>query len=86
MRILLLRRFTLPISFLIFSCEDPNYPENIWDENDQGNASPSISSVEPEAAFAGIDTLTISGQNFSENTSENFTFLSIVPKFFGIVI
>ena len=76
MRILLLLRFTLPIFFLIFSCEDPNYPENIWDENDQGNASPSISSVEPEAAFAGIDTLTINGQNFSENTSENLVYFN----------
>ncbi|GIR57095.1 MAG: hypothetical protein CM15mP64_5070 [Candidatus Neomarinimicrobiota bacterium] len=76
MRILLLLRFTLPISFFIFSCEDPNYPENIWDENDQGNASPSISSVEPEAAFAGIDTLTISGQNFSENSSENLVYFN----------
>ena len=76
MRILLLFRFTLPISLLVLSCEDPNYPENIWDENDQGNASPSISSVEPEAAFAGIDTLTISGQNFSENTSENLVYFN----------
>ena len=76
MRIPLLLRFTMPISFLIFSCEDPNYPENIWDEDDQGNASPSISSVEPEAAFAGIDTLTISGQNFSENTSENLVYFN----------
>ena len=78
MKIPLLLRFTLPISFLIFSCEDPNYPENIWDENDQGNASPSISSVEPEAAFAGIDTLTINGQNFSENTSENLVYFNTV--------
>ena len=76
MRILLLLRFILPISLLVFSCEDPNYPENIWDENDQGNASPSISSVEPEAAFAGIDTLTINGQNFSENTSENLVYFN----------
>ena len=76
MRILLLLRFILPISLLTFSCEDPNYPENIWDEDDQGNASPSISSVEPEAAFAGIDTLTISGQNFSENTSENLVYFN----------
>ena len=76
MRILLLLRFIMPISLLIFSCEDPNYPENIWDEDDQGNASPSISSVEPEAAFAGIDTLTISGQNFSENTSENLVYFN----------
>ena len=76
MRILSLPRFILPISLFIFYCEDPNYPENIWDENDQGNASPSISSVEPEAAFAGIDTLTINGQNFSENTSENLVYFN----------
>ena len=76
MRVLSLPRFILAISLLIFSCEDPNYPENIWDENDQGNASPSISSVEPEAAFAGIDTLTINGQNFSENTSENLVYFN----------
>ena len=77
MRILSLFRIILPISFFIFSCEDPNYPENIWDEDDQGNASPSISSVEPEeAAFAGIDTLTINGQNFSENTSANLVYFN----------
>ena len=77
MRILLLLRFILPISLLTFSCEDPNYPENIWDEDDQGNASPSISSVEPEeAAFAGIDTLTINGQNFSENASANLVYFN----------
>ncbi len=77
MRILSLFRIILPISLVIFSCEDPNYPENIWDEDDQGNASPSISSVEPEeAAFAGIDTLTINGQNFSENTSANLVYFN----------
>lgn len=77
MRILSLFRIILPISLVMFSCEDPNYPENIWDEDDQGNASPSISSVEPEeAAFAGIDTLTINGQNFSENTSANLVYFN----------
>ena len=77
MRVLSLLRFILPIALLIFSCEDPNYPENIWDEDDQGNASPSISSVEPEeAAFAGIDTLTINGQNFSENASANLVYFN----------
>ena len=76
MRILLLLGSFCLFLFSVFSCEDPNYPENIWDENDQGNASPSISSVEPEAAFAGIDTLTISGQNFSENTSENLVYFN----------
>tara|TARA_Y100000768_G_scaffold32244_2_gene21213 strand:+ start:2550 stop:3767 length:1218 start_codon:yes stop_codon:yes gene_type:complete len=77
MRILSLFRIILPISLVMFSCEDPNYPENIWDEDDQGNASPSISSVEPEgSAFAGIDTLTINGQNFSENSSANLVYFN----------
>ena len=77
MRILSLFRIILPISLVMFSCEDPNYPENIWDEDDQGNASPSISSVEPEgSAFAGIDTLTINGQNFSENASANLVYFN----------
>ena len=77
MRILSLFRIILPISLVMFSCEDPNYPENIWDEDDQGNASPSISSVEPGgSAFAGIDTLTINGQNFSENTSANLVYFN----------
>ena len=77
MRVLSLLQFILPISLLIFSCEDPNYPENIWDEDDQGNPSPLISSVEPEeAAFAGIDTLTINGQNFSENASANLVYFN----------
>ena len=62
----------LPLSFIIFSCDDPNYPEDIWDVNDKGNLSPNISSVEPsDGAFAGIDTLTINGQNFSEDFSES---------------
>ena len=38
MRILSLFRIILPISLVMFSCEDPNYPENIWDEDDQGRA------------------------------------------------
>ena len=77
MRILSLFRIILPISLVMFSCEDPNYPENIWDEDDQGNASPSISSVEPEgSAFAGIDTLTINGQNFSDNASANLVYFN----------
>ncbi len=77
MRILSLFRIILPISLVMFSCEDPNYPENIWDEDDQGNASPSISFVEPEeSAFAGIDTLTINGQNFSENSSANLVYFN----------
>jgi len=77
MRILSLFRIILPISLVMFSCEDPNYPENIWDEDYQGNSSPSISSVEPEgSAFAGIDTLTINGQNFSENSSANLVYFN----------
>ena len=57
---------TILFSLIVASCEDPNYPDSVWDENDTGNATPSISSVEPASgAFAGIDTITITGQNFS---------------------
>ena len=50
---------TILLSLIVASCEDPNYPDSVWDENDSGNATPSISSVEPASgAFAGIDTIT----------------------------
>ena len=60
-----------------FNCEDTSYPEDIWDEDDNGNASPFITSVVPEqGAFAGIDTLTINGGNFSKVSSENIVYFN----------
>ena len=44
--------------FVLFSCEDPNYPENIWDEEDQGKSTPLVTEIQPsEGGFAGFDTI-----------------------------
>ena len=68
---------TILLSLIIVSCEDPNYPDSVWDEDDAGNATPSISSVEPASgAFAGIDTITITGQNFSDTESKNLVYFN----------
>ena len=62
---------------MFFSCEDPNYPEDIWNEDVKGGPSPVVTSVEPSnGAFAGIDTLIISGQNFSDTESENIVYFN----------
>jgi len=73
------------IIFLVFcSCEDPNYPEDIWNENDKGGPSPVVTSVEPSnGAFAGIDTLIISGQNFSDTEAENIVYFN---NLLGIIV
>ncbi len=77
MRLFYFIKFVFITMILLFSCEDPNSPESIWDENDQGSPAPVVNTVEPiEGAFAGIDTLTIVGQNFSENLSENLVYFN----------
>jgi len=77
MRLLKHIQFMITFFFLLFSCEDPNYPENIWDEEDQGKSTPLVTEIQPsEGAFAGIDTIIINGQNFSEDISENLVFFN----------
>lgn len=77
MKIKILFLKTILLSLIIVSCEDPNYPDSVWDEDDAGNATPSISSVEPASgAFAGIDTITITGQNFSDTESKNLVYFN----------
>ena len=69
----LLKPLNILMSFCLFffSCEEPDAPDSIWDENDQGGTTPILNSVEPsQGAFAGIDTIMISGQHFSTNGSE----------------
>lgn len=52
---------------LFSACEEPDYPENIWNPDDQGGPTPVITSVEPDSGkvFAGVDTIRIKGGNFS---------------------
>ena len=75
----LLKPVHILMSFCLFflSCEEPDAPDSIWDENDQGGTTPIVNSVEPsQGAFAGIDTIMISGQHFSTNVSENLVYFN----------
>ena len=70
-------RILLGFSIFILSCEEPDAPDSVWDENDQGGSTPIVSSVEPsQGAFAGIDTVMITGQHFSDNISENLVYFN----------
>jgi hypothetical protein len=64
---------------LINGCEN-DYPESIWDPNYKSKPDPQITNVEPEEnAFAGIDEITITGQNFSTVMQENLVYFDGVP-------
>mgnify|MGYP001238075772 FL=1 len=77
MKLLYLDRILLGFSIFILSCEEPDAPDSVWDENDQGGSTPIVSSVEPsQGAFAGIDTVMITGQHFSDNISENLVYFN----------
>ena len=71
------RDYFIFILITIFSCDDPNYPEDIWDGDDTGGETPVITNVEPSGgAFAGIDTVTITGQNFSDTETKNIVYFN----------
>ena len=77
MKLFYLDRILLGFSIFILSCEEPDAPDSVWDENDQGGSTPIVSSVEPsQGAFAGIDTVMITGQHFSDNISENLVYFN----------
>jgi hypothetical protein len=69
----------LIVGFFIFavlfnSCEN-EYPPSIWDPNYSSKPDPVITSIEPvQNAFAGIDEITISGENFSSVMEENLVY------------
>ncbi len=53
------------------SCDNDQYPEDIWDPDDQGAPTPIITSVSPfDSAFAGSDIITINGENFSSDIDD----------------
>lgn len=70
----------------IFSCEDPNYPDSIWDADDPGNLTPLVTEVapvnmteyDPQAdslvSYAGVGIISITGKNFSPSPSNNIVF------------
>ena len=65
------------IAFISLSCDDPNSPSDVWDPNDVGRSSPSISSViPPDSAYAGSQEVTIYGENFGYNKDSIFVYFN----------
>ncbi len=60
-----------------FSCEEPDYPDNIYSENPEVLPDPTISNVSPaDSAFSGIGIVTITGQNFSTRVDQNLVYFN----------
>lgn len=77
MKFFSLDKILLVFFIFFFSCEEPDAPDSIWDGNEQGGTTPIISGVEPpQGAFAGIDTIMITGQHFSPDLSENLVYFN----------
>ncbi len=53
-----------------------DYPDSIYNPNEQYKPDPVITSVVPDSALAGIDTLQIIGKNFSPVIEENRVFFN----------
>jgi len=67
------RLFTLTMILLVvLSCEYKDYPDPIWNAADPGEATPTITAVDPPSlVYNGLTVVTITGSNFSEVASEN---------------
>ncbi|RMF06810.1 MAG: hypothetical protein D6762_08715 [Candidatus Neomarinimicrobiota bacterium] len=62
---------------LLWQCSEPNYPDNIYDPNEQGLPDPVITSVSPaDSAFSGIGIITITGQHFSSDPEKNLVYFN----------
>jgi hypothetical protein len=55
---------------LLQSCTN-DYPPSLFNPNEKFNPDPQITAIQPDSAFAGVDTLTITGKNFSTVVEEN---------------
>jgi hypothetical protein len=71
MKLLLLSAFILYFT----GCEN-EYPDSIYNPSASFKPNPVITSIFPELAYAGVDTLEIAGQNFSSNPEEMAIFFN----------
>jgi len=63
-------------------CEYDDYPDPVWDPNDEGGAAPVITSMDPaDVAYDGLTVVTINGENFSPTLTQNqVTFNGVVAE------
>ncbi len=71
MKLLLLSAFILYFT----GCEN-EYPDSIYNSSASFKPNPVITSILPDLAYAGVDTLEITGQNFSTNPEEMAIFFN----------
>ena len=65
---------TASIPFLVGAC-DTGTGESLYDPDREGLPDPVINDVQPPgSALAGVDVLTITGQNFSDDADDNFVY------------
>jgi hypothetical protein len=65
----------LVVIFSVLNCQN-DYPPSIYNEDESYKADPVITSIVPDSAFAGVDTLEIYGDNFSDNPDEISVFFN----------
>jgi len=60
---------------VLFAACDNDYPDSVWDEDDEGKPTPVITSISPaDSALEGVQVIEINGENFS--TEENLVFFN----------
>ena len=64
------------LAAVLFSSCKNNYPSSIYDPKAKYNPDPVITDVNPKFGLAGIDTVTITGKNFSSDTSLDRVFFN----------
>ena len=67
------RLFALVLVIMAFTaCEYEDYPDPIWNPDDAGAPTPTITAVDPPAVvYNGLSVVTITGTNFAEVPTEN---------------
>jgi IPT/TIG domain-containing protein len=80
-----MKKYTIVILILLLStiliqmgCEN-NYPDSIWDPNYSSKPTPVITDISPDSSYSGIGIVTITGQHFSADISENRVFIGGQP-------
>jgi len=80
-----MKKYTIIVFILILGtvliqmgCEN-NYPDDIWDPAYSSKPTPIINDISPDSSYSGIGIVTITGQHFSADVSENRVFVGGLP-------